>query len=118
MAQTERLICGSATLEDAGVGVRFSVERFGETLPAFVIRFDGQVYGYINACAHVPVELDWMEGDFFDGDQRYLICATHGARYEPSSGYCVMGPCAGARLRRLDMVERDGGVFLIEAAVA
>lgn len=114
MAERERVICMSSALEEAGDGVRFEVERFGETLPAFVIRFDGRVYAYINACAHVPVELDWMEGDFFDGDQRYLVCATHGARYEPTTGYCVAGPCSGARLRPLKVVERDGSVILKE----
>jgi len=114
MAETERLICDASALEEAGNGVRFEIERFGETVPAFAVRFDGRVYGYINACAHVPVELDWMEGDFFDADQRYLICATHGARYEPSTGLCVIGPCRGARLRALKMVERDGQVFVLE----
>ena len=114
MVETERVICQSSALADAGNGVRFEIQRYGETLPAFVIRFDGRVFGYINACAHVPVELDWMEGDFFDADQRYLVCATHGARYEPDTGYCVAGPCAGARLRPLKVLERDGQVFLVE----
>jgi len=114
MAETERLICDASALEDAGIGVRFEVVRFGQTQPAFVIRYAGRVYGYINACAHVPVELDWMEGDFFDADQRYLICATHGARYEPTTGHCVMGPCTGARLRPLDMLERDEKIYLVE----
>jgi len=115
MAETERLICASAALEEAGDGVRFEVERYGERLPAFVIRFRGVAYGYINACAHVPVELDWMEGDFFDADQRYLVCATHGARYEPTTGVCVAGPCSGARLRPLRVDERNGSVWLIDA---
>jgi len=116
MAQSERVICDASALEDAGCGVRFQVERYGEPLPAFVIRFEGVVYGYINACAHVPVELDWMEGDFFDGDLRYLVCATHGARYEPTTGICVSGPCAGARLRPLEIAERDGQVILLESS--
>ena len=112
MAEAQRLICASSDLVERGAGVRFSVERYGESRPAFAIRFDGRVYAYINACAHVPVEIDWMEGDFFDTEQRYLVCATHGARYEPTDGYCVMGPCRGARLTPLAVVERDGQVWL------
>ena len=27
---------------------------------------DGVVRAYLNRCAHVPVELDWVEGEFFD----------------------------------------------------
>jgi nitrite reductase/ring-hydroxylating ferredoxin subunit len=113
MAESERLICASADLVERGAGVRFEVERYGEQRPAFMVRFDGRVYAYINACAHVPIELDWMEGDFFDSEQLHLICATHGARYDPTSGYCVMGPCQGARLVPLPVAEHDGGVWLV-----
>ena len=37
--------------------MRFAVEQNGETLPAFVIRHQGQVYAYLNRCAHVGGEL-------------------------------------------------------------
>jgi nitrite reductase/ring-hydroxylating ferredoxin subunit len=113
MADPERLICTASELVEGGRGVRFVVERHGEQRAAFAVRFDGRVYAYINACAHVPIELDWMEGDFFDADGAHLVCATHGARYEPSSGYCVMGPCRGARLMPVAVEERDGGVWLL-----
>lgn len=116
MAEPERLICASEALVDGGAGVRFQVTRYGEVLPAFAVRFDGRVFGYINACAHVPVELDWQEGDFFDADGLYLVCATHGARYWPETGVCVAGPCTGARLRALELVERDGQVWLRDSA--
>ena len=66
MADGERLICASAELIDGGAAVRFSVERNGVAEPAFVVRFSGKVYAYFNRCAHVPVELDWQEGRFFD----------------------------------------------------
>jgi len=114
MADTERLICASDAVEERGPGFRFHVTRFGVQEPAFVVRFDGRVYAYLNACAHVPIELDWMEGDFFDSDRIHLICATHGARYEPTSGYCVLGPCQGARLVSLPVAEHDGAVWLAE----
>jgi nitrite reductase/ring-hydroxylating ferredoxin subunit len=59
------------------------------------------------------VELDWQEGDFFDLTGHYIICATHGAHYEPTSGMCVMGPCKGKTLQPLHVVERDGSIYLI-----
>ena len=93
MAERERLICAGSALEEGGTGVRFEVERFGKAVPAFAIRYDGTVHGYLNQCAHVPVELDWSEGMFFDLSGLYLICATHGATYLPESGRCVRGPC-------------------------
>lgn len=111
MAADLHLICPTAALEEGGRGVRFLVERYGRMEPAFVVRFDGKARGYLNRCAHVPVELDWLEGEFFDRDARYLICATHGAIYEPASGYCVLGPCKGRHLVPVEVAERDGQVF-------
>ena len=73
------------------------------------------VYAYLNRCAHIPVELDWMEGEFFDKAGLYLICATHGATYEPDTGHCVMGPCKGQHLAAVAVEERDGQVYLAES---
>jgi nitrite reductase/ring-hydroxylating ferredoxin subunit len=83
-------------------------------VPAFAIRCDGRVFAYVNACAHQGVELDWEEGAFFDDDGRHLVCATHGALYEPADGRCVGGPCKGRSLTALTVVERDGDVLLVE----
>ena len=113
MADDKRLICDAAALEDGGKGVRFSIERYGKPQAAFAIRYDGQVYAYINRCAHVPTELDWVHGEFFDFSGLYLVCSTHGATYLPESGRCVAGPCSGRQLVRLPVEETDGQVFLI-----
>jgi nitrite reductase/ring-hydroxylating ferredoxin subunit len=104
-------VCESAALEDGGVGVRFSVEVRGRAMSAFVVRYAGGVYGYLNQCAHVPMEMDWQEGHFFESSGLYLMCATHGAIYEPDTGRCVGGPCRGAHLSKLDVVERNGAVW-------
>ena len=95
MADGERLICASDALVEQGRGVRFEIERFGKPQPAFVVRYEGRPYAFLNQCGHVPVELDWQEGEFFDDSRLYLICATHGALYHPASGACVGGRCAG-----------------------
>ncbi len=105
-------ICAGKALVDGGRGVRFIVKQAGLSYPAFVVRYGGKVYGYVNQCAHKLVELDWEEGLFFDAEKRYLICATHGARYEPDTGACIGGPCNGAGLTKLDVEERDGWVYL------
>jgi len=113
MADAARVICASEALAERGKGVRFTVEFQGESRPAFAIRYDGRPYAYLNSCAHVQVELDWLEGEFFDHSKLYLICATHGATYEPDSGYCVLGPCRGQSLVALPVTERGGDVLLI-----
>ena len=114
MADGERLICTSDELAEQGRGVRFELRRFGKSQPAFVVRYDGAPRAFLNQCGHVPVELDWQEGEFFDDSRLYLICATHGALYHPASGACVGGRCAGRGLIPLPVVERDGQVFVVE----
>jgi len=107
-----RLICAGGELVEGGDGVRFEVERNGEAAPAFAIRRGGSVYGYLNRCAHIAMELDWKPGKFFDADGEYLICSTHGALYAPESGACRGGPCRGAALLRLNVFEADGKVYV------
>ena len=113
MAEPQRLICASSALVDSGSGVRFEVEYFGEPAPAFAVRYRGRVHAYLNRCAHVPMELDWQEGAFFDAAGRYLICSTHGATYDAQSGRCVGGPCNRGALVKLRVEERDGQVYFM-----
>lgn len=107
-------ICASDALEDGGAGVRFEVERSGKPQQAFAVRHHGRVYGYLNRCRHVPIELDWNHGEFFDTSKIYLICSTHGALYAPDTGLCVGGPCRGARLEPVRLEESEGQVWLSE----
>lgn len=112
MAESERLICASEAVAEGGVGFRFCVTRFGREEPAFAVRFHGRVYAYMNRCGHVPVELDWQHGEFFDTSKLYLICATHGALYSPESGHCLGGRCNGKGLEPVSVIERNGEIFL------
>lgn len=114
MAEASRLICASGEIEESGTGVRFTVPLHGRDTPAFVIRFRGTVYGYLNQCGHVPAELDWQPGEFFDYSKLYLVCSIHGALYAPESGTCLGGRCQGVGLRPLAVEERDGFVYLIQ----
>lgn len=113
MARKQRVICPSASLADAGKALRFEVEYFGEPAAAFAVRFRGRVFAYLNRCGHMSMELDWREGEFFDSEGRDLICSTHGATYDASSGKCLGGPCGGTPLVRLRVEERDGAVFYV-----
>lgn len=110
MAGRERLICASGALAESGRAVRFDIEYFGASAPAFVVRYRSKVYGYLNRCGHTPMELDWREGEVFDFEGRNLICSMHGAAYAPDSGRCLGGPCKGTPLVRLRVAERDGSV--------
>ena len=101
----------SDQLSDGGKGVRFPVTAGSDDATGFVIRYGGTVHGYLNRCAHVPVELDWNPGEFLEGSGLYIMCATHGAIYEPQTGRCTGGPCRGDRLRKIEISEIDGVIF-------
>ncbi|MEM5435325.1 Rieske (2Fe-2S) protein [Paraburkholderia diazotrophica] len=100
-------ICASEELVDGGTGIRRNATCADGDAVVFFIRYDGVAYGYLNRCAHVPMELDWSEGQFFESSGLYLMCATHGAIYAPDTGKCVGGPCRGGRLRPVQVDERD-----------
>jgi nitrite reductase/ring-hydroxylating ferredoxin subunit len=104
-------ICGPDALVDGGIGVRFPVLAFGDEATGFVVRHGGKVYGYLNRCAHVPVELDWFKGEFFESGKLYLMCSTHGAIYVPETGVCAGGPCRGGKLRPIAVRESETGVY-------
>ncbi|MFN0304687.1 MAG: Rieske (2Fe-2S) protein [Burkholderiales bacterium] len=114
MAGDERVICASSALQDGGDGVRFTIPSGGGRSEAFAIRFRGSVHAYLNRCGHVPMELDWNSGKFFDAEETQLICSTHGAIYDAASGACRGGPCRGNGLIRVPIIERDGLILIKE----
>lgn len=109
-------LCASAELAEAGRGHVWDVVLWGRPARAFALRFDGRVVAYLNRCVHVPTEMDWLPGEFLDADRRYILCATHGAAYEPADGRCVGGPCGRDRLMRIDVSEREGQVYWYPSA--
>ncbi|MDB5825245.1 MAG: Rieske (2Fe-2S) protein [Herminiimonas sp.] len=111
MSTEEVLICDAAAVEEGGKGVRFPLTAGGEDGTGFVVRYNGIAYAYLNRCAHLPIELDWAEGEFFESSGLYLMCSTHGAIYAPESGRCEGGPCRGGRLRPIAVKERDNQLF-------
>lgn len=115
MADTQRVICRSEDLPDGGDGVCFELVGPDGRQSAFVVRWQGRVWGWLNQCRHIPIELDWNPGKFLDDSGLYLVCASHGALYEPDTGLCVSGPCGGQRLFPLSVVERDGSIYLTES---
>jgi nitrite reductase/ring-hydroxylating ferredoxin subunit len=107
----EVFICDSAAVEEGGKGVRFPVVAFGDDATGFVVRYDGKAFAYLNRCAHVPIELDWFQGEFFESSGLYLMCSTHGAIYQPDTGACSGGPCTGGRLRKIAVHEVDNKIY-------
>lgn len=109
---SKKIVLNSNDLQEKSQGLRFDLPHLGEHTSGFVIRFNGIPYAYINQCAHMPVELDWNQGEFFTSEKDFLICATHGACYEPNTGHCVFGPCKGKQLQPLRVAEENQQVII------
>jgi nitrite reductase/ring-hydroxylating ferredoxin subunit len=106
-----QLLCASAQLAERGRAVSFDVVFQGELARAFALRFEGRVVAFLNRCAHVAAEMDWQPDEFLDADRESIVCAIHGATYDPRSGRCAGGPCGRARLTPVDIGERQGNVY-------
>lgn len=111
-----QLLCESEQLAERGRAVSFDVMFEGEPMRAFALRFEGRVVAFLNRCAHVAAEMDWQPDEFLDADRELIVCAIHGATYDPRSGRCAGGPCGRARLTALDVDERRGKVYWYPSA--
>ncbi|MDO8301000.1 Rieske 2Fe-2S domain-containing protein [Lacisediminimonas sp.] len=115
-AKASHFVCPSEQIQSRGDGFTFDIELNGEPVNAFIIRFRGELHGYVNRCPHIPedsVNLDRPDGKFFDRMGRLLQCRRHSALFDPASGDCVRGPCRGSSLTRIDVAERAGSVFYL-----
>ncbi|PXW97023.1 nitrite reductase/ring-hydroxylating ferredoxin subunit [Sphaerotilus hippei] len=104
------VLCASTDLVEGGPAHVFDLLEHGQPVRGFVLRFEGRPRAYLNRCAHVPAELDWQPGRFMDDTGRWILCAIHGAAYDPVDGHCVAGPCRGRRLKPLHVAEQAGRV--------
>jgi nitrite reductase/ring-hydroxylating ferredoxin subunit len=102
-------LCSSNALEEGRNAASFDVLYEGQSCRAFAIRYNGRAHAYLNRCSHVPMEMDYQPDRFFDTTGHWLICATHGAMYQPETGLCSGGPCRGG-LVKIAVEERDGVV--------
>ena len=94
-----------------GRSKKFTLRRGGRDLEALLVNYQGHHFAYVNRCPHTGITLDWVNNQFFSSDNRYLMCATHGAVFEPPSGECIWGPCVGLSLQRLPIVIDDGQIY-------
>lgn len=93
-----------------------SAERDGRPLWLVLTRQQGTPRAWMNVCPHAGRSLNYAPDRFLvDGEGR-LVCAAHGAVFEPIDGLCVGGPCRGDRLRDVTIIEQDGELRLGDRA--
>lgn len=96
----------------SGRTATFRLRCGGRDLAGFVVRVDGRWHAYVNRCPHVGTPLDLWPNDFLTEDGRFLVCATHGALFDPATGACLAGPCAGDALTPLPVRREEGAVVV------
>lgn len=77
-----------------------------------IVRRGARIAAYRNDCPHAHLPLDLVPGRLMARDGHHLLCANHGALFEPETGLCVRGPCAGRRLARVGAEVREGAVVV------
>ena len=96
-------LCSLTELQKKGsLGVER--EHRGEQLALFLVADDNSVRAYRDRCPHRGTPLAWTPDRYLDARGEHLICATHGALFRIEDGYCIAGPCLGARLEPVDVV--------------
>jgi nitrite reductase/ring-hydroxylating ferredoxin subunit len=110
----ERVICRFDDLENPGARA-FTIGGGEWPLRGFVVRVGAQVYGYVNHCPHAGHPLDLLPGRFLTPDGALILCASHGALFEKSTGLCVAGPCAGQALVAVAVKLLNDFVLLADA---
>ncbi|MGE0653764.1 MAG: Rieske (2Fe-2S) protein, partial [Alphaproteobacteria bacterium] len=91
-----------------------------------VYRVDGQLYAYHNYCSHqggpacegllmaqveeVIAEDKTYQGMRFNHDDMHIVCPWHGWEYHVKDGRAVAAK--GHRLRKAEIVERDGEIYV------
>jgi nitrite reductase/ring-hydroxylating ferredoxin subunit len=110
-------VCPSAELAN-GEHRKLTMTFEGREEECLLLRFEGQVYAYINLCVHMPRRLDGEEPQVFDHTGRYLRCSMHGIVYTPQTGASVSAMCEGERLRAVDSYEEGGEVGIADFRVS
>ena len=107
----ERVVCRETELEAHGVR-GFTIGAGDWPLRGFVVRVGAHLRGYVNRCPHAGHPLNLLPDRFLTPDGALLLCSSHGALFELTTGDCIDGPCPGQSLTPIPIQIRDGYVLL------
>jgi nitrite reductase/ring-hydroxylating ferredoxin subunit len=102
MACPERFLCAQADLgERQSLG--FDPWNEGQDT-VLLVRHGGDIYGWRDVCPHHGgTPMAWRKNEYLNADRNRIVCAAHGAQFDITTGKCVLGPCLGQSLQRVDI---------------
>lgn len=80
----------------------------------FAVRSQGVLRLWRDRCPHAGTPMAWRRHAYMNAAGDGIVCAAHGALFEPDSGLCVRGPCLGDRLQPVAFAI-DGGEIVTVA---
>lgn len=102
-------LCRLDSLPDPGAR-NFVLELRAGFFHGFVVRKGSSVHGWVDRCPHAGLPLAQELDRYLISDGSLIMCAWHGALFQPHDGLCVGGPCAGASLSPWPVEVADGVV--------
>jgi nitrite reductase/ring-hydroxylating ferredoxin subunit len=110
--EAKRKLVGEVGELTPGMTKKFTLSNGKYSVEGMLLNYQGCLYAYVNRCPHIGISLDWVDNQFFTIDGRYLMCANHGATFEPTTGECIWGPCVGAALQSVPLAMEDEKIFV------
>jgi nitrite reductase/ring-hydroxylating ferredoxin subunit len=107
-------VCRFDELRDTGAR-GFYVGEGEWPFRGFVVRQGPDLFAYANVCPHRRHPLDGTPDDFLVDEGRLIRCASHGALFSPETGLCLIGPCQGKNLLRLEVRIDQSGLVVVRA---
>ena len=113
MAPRDTALCRLADIPD-GDTKGFVLGEGDWPLRGLLVRAGERVTGFVNRCPHAGHQLSFRSDRFLTPDKALILCQSHGALFDKTSGACVGGPCVGEALTRVPVKVDDGWVRLAE----
>lgn len=88
----------------------FQIERDADPVWLVATRHQGTPRAWLNVCPHQGRPLNFAPDRFLADEDRRLVCAHHGAVFDPADGRCIAGPCRNAELRHVSVDESEGAI--------
>ena len=109
---TKRKLVGKVGELAPGMTKKFALSNGKYSVEGMLLNYQGTLHAYVNRCPHIGISLDWVDNQFFTIDGRYLMCANHGATFEPATGECIWSPCVGAALQNVPLEMEGEKIFI------
>ena len=80
--------------------------------PLLLVATGEGIKGYVNACPHQFLPLDYRSPHLLSQDGMRLMCSAHGAMFDAATGKGVAGDGLGCSLSPVPLREKDGQILI------